>query len=115
MLNCHCRNCQLAGGSAFSSSAVLPATAFNFLAGTAKHFDKRVESGNISTQGFCANCGTPLYALTSGHPEYIGVRAVTFDDPSWFKAEANVWVVEAQPWTCMDAAIPKLERSPEEI
>jgi len=115
MLNCHCRNCQLAGGSAFSSSMVLPASGFHLLSGAAKLFGKRVESGNILTQGFCEHCGSPLYGLTSGHPEYIGVRAVTLDDPSWFKPEADVWVAESQPWACMDTAIPKLEKSPEEI
>ena len=94
---------------------VLPASGFHLLSGAAKLFGKRVESGNILTQGFCEHCGSPLYGLTSGHPEYIGVRAVTLDDPSWFKPEADVWVAESQPWACMDTAIPKLEKSPEEI
>ena len=113
--NCHCRNCQLFGGSAFSSSMVFPVDEFRLLSGNTKHFEKQVESGNIFTHGFCEKCGSPLYGFSSGHPGYIGVRAITLDDPSWFKAEMNVWSCEAQPWTCMDPNIPKLEKSPEEI
>jgi hypothetical protein len=115
MLNCHCRNCQRAGGSAFSSSMIFERKTIRMLSGQPKGYDKIVESGNTATQCFCARCGSPLYMLTSGNPEYIGIRALSLDDPSCFKAEAEAWVCDAQPWVCMDAAVPKLDKSPEEI
>src|SRR5205823_4104266 len=73
MLNCHCRNCQRAGGSAYSSSMIFEKAAIRMLRGEPKHYEKIVESGNTATQGFCSHCGSPLYTLTSGHPEFIGI------------------------------------------
>jgi hypothetical protein len=75
--------------------------------GQTEPFEKRAESGNRATREFCSTCGTPLFASSSAHEPRIGVRAASLDDPSWFKAEAEVWVRSAQPWDYLCPTIPK--------
>ena len=112
MINCHCRDCQIAGGGAYSPTLIMAATAVHLTTGAAKQFAKTAQSGKISVRGFCAECGTPLFAASSARPKFIGIRAASLDDPTWFTAEADVWVGSAQPWDCMDQDIPKFERGP---
>ena len=79
--------------------------------GQPAHFEKIAESGNIAKRAFCRDCGTPLFASSSAGVQHLGVRAASLDNPSWFKAEANVWVGSAQPWDHLDPAIPTFERN----
>ena len=79
--------------------------------GQTKHFEKLAESGNIARREFCPDCGTPLFASSSASVGFVGVRAASLDDPSWFRPDADVWVQSAQPWDCLDPAIPKFEKS----
>jgi len=79
--------------------------------GQTKHFEKLAESGNVARREFCPDCGTPLFASSSASVGFIGVRAASLDDPSWFRPDADVWVQSAQPWDCLDPAIPKFEKS----
>ena len=111
MVNCHCRDCQLAGGSAYAPTVVVPRSALKLTKGEPAVFEQAAESGNIARREFCARCGTPLYASSSARPQFVGVRAATVDDSRWFKAEADVWVGSAQPWDHLDLAIPKFPKS----
>ena len=111
MLNCHCRDCQLAGGSGFSPSSIMARGAVKFTKGQPAHLEKVADSGKLAKREFCSACGTPLFASSSAAVEYLAVRASSLDDPSWFRPEANVWVASAQPWDYLDPAIPRFERN----
>jgi hypothetical protein len=110
MLNCHCRDCQLAGGSGFSPSLIMARGAVSLTKGQPAHFEKIADSGKIAKREFCFACGSPLFASSSAAVEYLALRASSLDDPSWFRPEANVWAASAQPWDYLDPAIPKFER-----
>ena len=62
---------------------------------------------------FCGDCGTPLYVQVSTRPDIVGVRVCTFDDPSWFRPEANIFAKSAQPWDHMDPAVPRFAHLPD--
>jgi hypothetical protein len=111
MVNCHCRDCQLASGSAYSPTLVMARQAMKITKGCTTPFEKLADSGNVARREFCATCGTPLFASSSANSNYVGVKAASLDDPSWFKPEADVWVGSAQVWDCLDPSIPKLERA----
>jgi len=111
MLNCHCRDCQIASGSAFSPTVIMARGAVKVTKGQPAQFEKVAESGNIARRAFCRDCGTPLFASSSARVEYLGVRAASLDNPGWFKPEANVWVRSAQPWDHLDPAIPTHEKN----
>jgi hypothetical protein len=59
----------------------------------------------------CSQCGTPLFASSLARPEFIGVKVSSFDDPSWFAPEADVWMASAQPWDFMDPSVSKFNKN----
>jgi hypothetical protein len=111
MVNCHCRDCQLASGSGYSATVVMTANAVRLTKGQIKRYEKTAESGNVARRDFCETCGTPLFASSSANPAYVGVKAASLDNPGWFKPEADVWTASAQPWDCMDPDTPKFQRN----
>lgn len=111
MVNCHCRDCQLASGSGYAATLVMARSAIRVTKGRTRRYEKTAESGNIATREFCETCGTPLFASSSGRPGYVGVKAASLDDPGWFRLEADVWVASSQAWDCMDPGVPKFEKS----
>jgi hypothetical protein len=90
----------------------MPATGFRVTRGTPKRYLARSDSGNEVARAFCSDCGTPLYVQVSTRGDIIGIRVCTFDDPSWFRAEANIFAKSAQPWDCLDPMVPKFETYP---
>lgn len=110
MVNCHCRDCQRAGGGAYSPTLVVRAQSLQITHGQPKFHRVGAESGNEATRAFCVDCGSQLFAFSSGRSGFVGIKAGSLDDPSWFKPIADVWVSSAQPWDCLDAAIPKIPK-----
>jgi hypothetical protein len=78
----------------------------HLLRGACKQHASLADTGNTATREFC-NCGSPLFARTSARPDVVAVKAASLDDPTWFVAEADVWVASAQPWDHMDPGVPK--------
>ena len=111
MVNCHCRDCQRAGGSAYSPTVVVGAAAFRITSGEPRHHTVAADSGHTVRRAFCAECGAPLFATTSAHPGAVALRAGSLDDPGWFRPTADVWTAGAQPWDVMDPARPKFPKS----
>jgi hypothetical protein len=61
---------------------------------------------------FCPDCGSPLYVQVSARPDLVGIRVASFDDPSWFQPEADIFVKSAQPWDYMNPDVPKYPTYP---
>jgi hypothetical protein len=111
-LQCHCRDCQRQSGSAFVAAARVPAAEFRITKGTPKRYIAKADSGNEITRVFCPDCGSPLYVQVSTRPDLVGIRVGSFDDPSWFRPEADIFVKSAQPWDYMNPDIPKYPAYP---
>ena len=110
MVNCHCRDCQKASGSAYSPTLIVEMSSLKLLKGEAKYHCVPAQSGNIARRGFCPDCGTPLFAGSSAKTEFLGIKASSLDDPSWFKPEANVWTCSVQPWDFLDPNVPSYHK-----
>ncbi len=100
----------MASGSAFSATVVTSREAVRLTEGTPAVFDKLADSGNTVRRSYWAVCGTPLFAVSSGSVERIGVKASSLDDSSWYKPNANVWLASAQPWDRPDPEVPAFAR-----
>ena len=113
MVNCHCRDCQRAGGTGFSPTVVVPANSFRLLRGEPKRYSITADSGHTAHRAFCGECGAPLFASSSARRDFLGIRAGSLDDPSWFKPQAEVWAASAQPWDQLGADVPHFAHSRE--
>jgi hypothetical protein len=107
MVNCHCRDCQRASGSGYSATVIVSANSVRLLRGECKEHCIVAESGNVARRQFCGACGSPLFAASVARPQFLGLKAASLDDPSWFTPEADVWVESAQPWDPMSPGIQK--------
>ena len=106
-INCHCRDCQRASGTAYASVLRVPAASFRVIKGEARFYSVKADSGNTVSRGFCAECGSPLFSRLSGMPEVVGVRAGSLDDPSWHRPAIDIFTASAQPWDYMNPDLPK--------
>src|SRR4029450_7710862 len=79
MVNCHCRDCQRAGGSGYSPTVIVHRSAFTLTADEPVHLSVTGESANIARRAFCGHCGSPLYPSTSARPGFVGIRAASLD------------------------------------
>lgn len=85
---CHCRDCQRLTGTAFSMPMPVARDAFSVTRGRTKSWERRADSGNLSIQHFCGDCGTRLYTEPASMPQVVTLRAGTLDDTSWLRPVA---------------------------
>jgi hypothetical protein len=43
--------------------------------------------------------------------DFIGVRAGSLDDPSWFRPTADAWTTSGQPWDVLQPGTKKYAQS----
>lgn len=111
MLNCHCLDCQRSSGAPFASGVVVAASAVQ-VAGTPTKHTVQSGSGRLATRSFCGACGTPLLTSSGTNPEFISIRFASLDDSAKFRPMLDIWTASAQPWACLDPAIPHYAQSP---
>ena len=100
---CHCANCQKQTGSAFVLATAVHEDAFSFTKGEPSRISWTSDAGTERHGLFCGDCGT---RIVNGMTPSIGVlslRAGTFDDTSWLRPAAHIWMRSAQPWFKPDA------------
>lgn len=103
--HCQCRNCQRVTGTGHSSLLMLTLSAVS-VTGKLKFYEQPTDDGNISSSGFCPQCGSPVLSKSSGYPEIVFVHAASLDDPSVFKPQKVVWSSRKQHWDYTDPELP---------
>lgn len=109
---CHCTDCQSASGSAFGLSMIVMREEIKLIKGNI--IEQVFESGdNLLHRHACALCGSAMWYSGENSPEFAAIKAGVFDDKTWFKPVAHVWVKSAQPWIIFDTEIPCYDTQPE--
>src|SRR5688572_26551537 len=63
---CHCTDCQALSGTAFRVSVGTVPGTLRFGAGAPRVYTKTADSGRKREQGFCEQCGSPIYSAAPG-------------------------------------------------
>ena len=100
MLNCHCRDCQRATGSAYAPVVVVPRTALK-VTGDLQYYRIVGESGSAVERGFCPKCGSRILGNLERLPEIVGLLAGSLDDPSLHNPSVDIFTASAHPWDHM--------------
>ena len=111
MFQCHCRDCQRAVGGLFAANVWFSTTEISFDT-EPKSFIVRSDAGNAVHHEFCPDCGSPIGMRSEETPIARGLRASSFDDPSWLKPDADIFVRNAYPWEVFDPDRPKYQDEP---
>lgn len=108
MLNCHCRNCQRASGSAFAPVVFVPKTGIRLL-GKPRYYGRVGDAGKSVERGFCPSCGSQVTMKMERFPDALGLQAGCLDDPSMYKPSMDIFIASAAPWNHMDPDVQKYE------
>jgi hypothetical protein len=101
---CHCQSCQKVSGAGGTVNAMLPSDAFKLTKGTLKRYTAIADSGRTLHRYFCADCGAHIYSQREQNPEFLSVRAGSFDEPPPMKIGLHIWTKSARPWSYIDPA-----------
>ena len=111
---CHCRDCQRLTGSAFTTTVIVPASAFTYTQGEPTEAGTQTPTGKMKYEGFCSACGCPVASRAEEFPDFRPISAASLDDPSGLEPVAEIWTASAQPWDVLNPALPKFEQMPTE-
>ena len=112
MLNCHCRDCQRATGSAYAPVVVVPRSAVR-ITGEVKYFKVVGESGKYVERGFCPKCGSRVNGNLERFPDVVGFLAGSLDDPSLHKPGVDLFTASAHHWDHMAPHLQKFAKGAE--
>jgi hypothetical protein len=107
---CHCTDCQTGSGSAYRTNVPCEKHTFRLLSGEPRIYMKTAESGNKRAQGFCADCGTPLFSTTVSNREIYVLRVGSIRQRTQLRPRSQGWCRSAQPWSMDIGALPRFEK-----
>jgi hypothetical protein len=108
---CHCTDCQTLSGSAYRAS-IPAASGFRLLQGTPRIYIKTAESGNKRAHGFCADCGSAIYATAPVDPTFYTLRLGTIKQRAELRPTRQIWHRSALPWSADLSGIESIDRQP---
>lgn len=106
---CHCTDCQIFSGSAFSTFVMVPKEKFRLLAGRPATYVKTAESGARRAQAFCPVCGTRIYAAAEIDPQAFNIRVGTLRQRAQLRPRLQIWCRSALDWVSKLDAVPALD------
>ncbi len=81
MLNCHCRDCQQASGSAYAAIVAVPKVAVQ-MRGEPRYHKLVGEAGKAVERGFCPSCGSQVTMKLERLPDILWTTH-RFIGPRW--------------------------------
>lgn len=107
---CHCRHCQILSGAAFRASVPTAAEDFRILEGTPRTYVKTAESGNRRTQGFCGDCGSPIYSADERDAKTYNLRIGPLAERDALPPQRQIWCESALDWSRDLLPLPKTQK-----
>ena len=109
---CHCIDCQTLSGSPFRTSIITPAASFKLLGGSPKIYVKTADSGNRRAHGFCADCGSPIFATAEHNPTSYTLRVGAIRQRAQLRPVRQIWCRSALPWALDISGVARIEGQP---
>lgn len=108
---CHCRDCQYASGSAFSTVAYFPRASIE-LQGPLKAYSVTGSDGLTVNRSFCSECGTPVCSELAELPDLIFIKVGTLEDPNSIELGGHMWWQSKVDWLKIADDLEKLPANP---
>lgn len=108
---CWCRQCQKSAAGGPTNNAMFSTEAVE-LTGLRGDYVYVAASGNVLTQEFCIECGTPVVARSSARPQFRTIRLGLLDEGHGLGPAMAIWTEEAPPWALIDPALENWSQQP---
>jgi hypothetical protein len=105
---CHCLDCQMSTGSAFGTFTVVKDRDFK-IAGTAKSYSCKADSGRTITRYFCDACGSSLYSTLEKTPGVVVVSVGTLEGGGALIPQRHSWVKRKHAWVKLEDAVRQFQ------
>ncbi|NUT01054.1 MAG: GFA family protein [Sphingomonas sp.] len=105
---CHCRMCQLFGGSPAMAFATVPQGDFHWTQGAEKV--RRFRSTSFGHRTFCNECGTPFLIEVDYQPETIDFAIATLDGPDAVAPGFHIFWSSKVAWFEPGDDLPRFDR-----
>jgi hypothetical protein len=107
---CHCTDCQVLSGSAFSVFVPAPAASFSLRGGEPKTYIKTAESGAKRLQAFCPDCGTRIYATDVSDQRTFNIRVGTIRQRADLLPRRQIWCRSAYAWVMELGSVERMAK-----
>jgi len=95
---CHCTDCQTLSGAPFRASVPAVAEDFHIRKGKPRVYVKVADNGNRRAQGFCGDCGSPIYATSADDPKVYNLRLGAVKQRSQIPPLRQIWCESGLAW-----------------
>lgn len=96
IVQCHCRKCRKANGTAFATNAPIKKADFKIVQG--EHLLKKFQSSATTQRCFCADCGSPIISIKTETPDLYRLRIGTLDTPLQQKPIQHIFAASKAEW-----------------
>ena len=69
--------------------------------------------GNKLHRHACSTCRSAIWYSGKNSPGFATIKAGVFEDKTWFRPVAHVWVKSAQPWVIFYSETSTFDMQPE--
>ena len=110
IVQCHCRRCRKATGTAFATNSPIAKADFHLL-----HGQQLLKSFNTTTgvsRNFCSECGSPIYSVKADLPDVYRLRIGSLDTPIEQKPTCHFYVGSKAEWDDIHDTLPQYHERP---
>ena len=104
---CHCTDCQTLSGAPFRASVPAVAEDFHIRKGKPRVYVKVADNGNRRAQGFCGDCGSPIYATSADDPKVYNLRLGAVKQRAQIPPLRQIWCESGLAWGQDISGVPK--------
>ncbi len=98
MYLCHCRDCQIIGGSGFQGLGIIQRADIAIDKGPLACYTNKTESGFSMSRYFCGKCSSPVYIESSRFADISMVSVMSLDNPRMMSPSFEIWRRSRMLW-----------------
>ena len=110
IIQCHCRRCRKATGTAFATNSPIAKADFRLLQG--QQLLKSFTTTTGVSRNFCSECGSPIYSVKADLPDVYRLRIGSLDTPIEQKPTCHFYVGSKAEWEDIHDTVAQYHERP---
>ncbi len=110
VIQCHCKRCRKANGTAFATNAPIQKADFKIVQG--EHLLKKFASTPTTVRCFCGECASPIISIKTETPETYRLRIGTLDTSLEHKPTMHIFTAYKAEWDTICDGLPQYGERP---